>query len=87
MENSARNVAILISAIVAGSLIFVFDEVLLGTMIVGWTMFFWGLSGYKDQEVTADARGLSPKDVKEYRRQHPGTTIVDAVNALGQPKS
>ncbi len=86
MKKSTRNIVLLLLAIAAGTLIIVFDNMLIGGIIAGWAILYWGWSIDANQEVTADARELNPKDVKEYRRQHPDATIVDAVNALGRTK-
>lgn len=64
MKKSTRNIVILLLAIGAGTLIVVFDNVLLGAMVASWTMLYWGWSGHEHQEVTADARGLNPKTSK-----------------------
>lgn len=63
------------------------EDSLWGLLVGCWALMFWGWTGPKPQEVTGDASGLSVQDIKAYRVEHPGATIVDAVNALGKPKA
>ncbi|WP_143181086.1 hypothetical protein [Glutamicibacter sp. 0426] len=63
------------------------EDSLWGLLAGCWALMFWGWTGLKPQEVTGDASGLSAQDIKDYRVEHPGATIVDAVNALGKPKA
>ncbi|MGP9033012.1 hypothetical protein ACT17S_08065 [Glutamicibacter mysorens] len=58
-----------------------------GLLVGWWALMFWGWTDPKPQEVTGDASGLSAQDIKAYRVEHPGATIVDAVNALGKPEA
>lgn len=87
MKKSVRRAVMLVLAIMSFLLIVVFDQVLLGVLSGAIALMVWGWFGNERQEITVDARDLDPKDVKEYRRQHKGATVVDAINALGRPSS
>jgi hypothetical protein len=88
MSKTTRITVLLALTSMATLLIVMLEEPLWGLLVGSWALMLWSWNGRKPrQEITVDARGLSPRDVKEYRRQHPGASIVDAVNALGKPKA
>lgn len=88
MSKTTRITVLLALTSMATLLIVMLEEPLWGLLVGSWALMLWSWNGWKPrQEITVDARGLSPRDVKEYRRQHPGASIVDAVNALGKPKA
>lgn len=87
MKKPVRRAAMLVLAIMSFLLIIVFDQVTFGVLSGGIALMIWGWFGNERQEITVDARGLDPKDVKEYRRQHSGASLTDAINALGRPNS
>ncbi|MEG2714805.1 MULTISPECIES: hypothetical protein [Micrococcaceae] len=87
MGKSTRTSVLLALATAAILLMALSEEPTWGLLVGSWTLMLWGWTGSpKPQEITVDAQGLSPRDVKEYRRQHPGVTMVDAINALGKSK-
>ncbi|HCM94026.1 hypothetical protein [Glutamicibacter arilaitensis] len=87
MGKSTRTSILLAMAAAALLLMTLLDDSIWGLLVGSWALMFWGWSGTKPQEVTGDVSGLSVQDIKAYRVEHPGATIVDAVNALGKPKA
>lgn len=60
------------------------DNWLVPPIFGAWAIMILAFFGGKQEEVRPGAAdGIDPKAVKEYRKQHPEASIVEAVNAIG----
>lgn len=87
MGKSTRTGILLALAAASLLLMTLLEDPIWGLLVGSWALMLWGWTGTKPQEVTGDASGLSAQEIRAYRVEHPGATIVDAVNALGKPKA
>lgn len=60
------------------------DSWLVPAIFGAWAVMILAFFGGKSESVRPGAvDGIDPKAVKEYRKQHPEASIVEAVNAIG----
>ncbi|WP_058235103.1 hypothetical protein [Devriesea agamarum] len=61
----------------------VFDTWLVTAIFGAWAIMILTFFGSKQENVRPGAAdGIDPKAVKEYRKQHPEASIIEAVNAI-----
>ncbi|MFS0704344.1 hypothetical protein AB6N23_07465 [Cellulomonas sp. 179-A 9B4 NHS] len=70
--------------ILAGVVYFAAENVLLAAAVAALAVTIWGFTPSGFGHVPKRGPVVSPKELREYRRQHPGATIADAIEHAGR---
>ena len=81
MKNYIRPVLTLLCVAAAAVTYFAFNNILIALLFAACGVMLWAFFGKENDPSVEITKKVDPKELKEYRRQHPEASISDAIRA------
>ncbi len=84
--NARTRALVIVSGVMAAVGAFALFGTAPAGMVAFGTLWFAAASPGADDSIAVDLRGarVDPRDVRRYREDHPGTTIIEAASAIAR---
>lgn len=81
MRNYIRPGFTMLCVVAAAVTYFAFSNILIALIFAAWGVMLWTFFGSRNEASVEITRKVDPKELKEYRRQHPEASMTDAIRA------
>lgn len=81
MKNYIRPVLTLLCVALAAVAYFAFSNIFVALIFAACGVMLWAFFREKYDASVEITKKVDPRELKEYRRQHPGASITDAIRA------
>lgn len=86
MKNYTSTLLIWVLLILSAVTYFAWKNVTLALLFATLSVLCWGTTSVLDSRPKRIVNGVNAADVKQYRKQHPGTSITQALDAIKNQK-